>query len=346
MTDPQSPRPAAGWYPEQGQASERYWDGSAWTEQRRPLASAQQSQPPVPPMQPAYQAQQPYQQPGYQQPQQQHPGYGQQPYQPQGQPPAQPPKAGTGLATTALILGIVSIVMAFIPAVSVFAVVVALAGVIIGIIALIKKGPAKTRALIGTILSGLAFILAIVMTFVYAFLLAGAAITSIDDAISSYTPEPVPVLPTEAPSIEPSPETSTEPSPGGEELQIGVPIELVQSGGVAQITILRATYGPTTGSDFDIPASNGGYLILDVLWETSEGVTSSNPFYFDAKDANGVQGGYAIALQTPLGSGDVPVGDRSTGQVGYDIGPGPYTVTILDELLQEQARLTVEATPR
>jgi hypothetical protein len=32
---------------------------------------------------------------------------------------------------------------------------------------------------------------------------------------------------------------------------------------------------------------NGTYLLLDVLWETEAGKTSSNPFNFSAKDASG-----------------------------------------------------------
>jgi hypothetical protein len=57
----QTPNTPAGWYPEGGQ--ERWWDGNAWSDNYRPLGSAQAAQPaqPVAPgYQPAYGQPQPY----------------------------------------------------------------------------------------------------------------------------------------------------------------------------------------------------------------------------------------------------------------------------------------------
>ena len=75
----QTPNPPAGWYPESGQ--ERWWDGTAWSDNFRPLGSEQTQQPgyPATQQQPAY-GQPPYGQPAYGQPAYAQPTYGQPTY--------------------------------------------------------------------------------------------------------------------------------------------------------------------------------------------------------------------------------------------------------------------------
>lgn len=95
-------------------------------------------------------------------------------------PPAGPKK---GFAVTALVLGIVAILGSWIPFVSIGSAVIAIAGLVFGIIAIVKalNGTAggKVMAIVGTALSALAIILAIVST----ALGASAIDTAIDDAI-------------------------------------------------------------------------------------------------------------------------------------------------------------------
>jgi hypothetical protein len=61
----QTPNPPAGWYPQDNQ--ERWWDGTGWSDNFRPLGSGQLQQPGQPMVAAGYQ--QPYQQPTYGQPQ-------------------------------------------------------------------------------------------------------------------------------------------------------------------------------------------------------------------------------------------------------------------------------------
>jgi hypothetical protein len=69
----QTPQPPAGWYPQGNQ--ERWWDGTAWSDNFRPLGSEQVPQPGQPAMTAGYV------QPGYGQPAYGQPTYGQpQPY--------------------------------------------------------------------------------------------------------------------------------------------------------------------------------------------------------------------------------------------------------------------------
>lgn len=114
------------------------------------------------------------------------------------------------------------------------------------------------------------------------------------------------------------------------------------NGNVARITIVSAAYGPAASTGpFATPAKNGGYLVLDVLWETDKGETSSNPLYFKAKDADGRSANTELAIDDQLGSGEVPVGDKARGKVAFDIKPGTSTVIVTTPLLQEAARVLV-----
>jgi hypothetical protein len=102
----QTPTPPAGWYPQGDQ--ERWWDGTAWSDNIRPLGSEQTAQPPY--GQPTYPQQtypQPtYAQPAYAQPAYGQPGYGQPGYgQPgYGQPYAVQPVQQSHTARTILIV--------------------------------------------------------------------------------------------------------------------------------------------------------------------------------------------------------------------------------------------------
>jgi hypothetical protein len=114
------------------------------------------------------------------------------------------------------------------------------------------------------------------------------------------------------------------------------------NGNVARITIISATYGASiTTGPFDSPAKNGGYLTLDVLWETEKGETSSNPLYFRAKDADGRASSSELIMDDGMGSGEIPVGDKARGKIAFDIKPGASTVIVTNPILQEVARISV-----
>ncbi|WP_018762346.1 DUF4352 domain-containing protein [Arthrobacter sp. 135MFCol5.1] len=124
---------------------------------------------------------------------------------------------------------------------------------------------------------------------------------------------------------------------------VGVPFSVkMRNGNVARITVVSAvrTDSVTTGA-FATPPKNGTYLLLDVLWETESGKTSSNPLYFSAKDANGRKADMSLFADNQLGSGEVLPGDKARGNIAFDIAPGPATVMISDPLLQEAARIQI-----
>lgn len=114
------------------------------------------------------------------------------------------------------------------------------------------------------------------------------------------------------------------------------------NGNVAKITIVSATFVDAVSTNqFAPPAKNGKYLQLDVLWETEKGTTSSNPMYFDAKDAAGRKADLSIVGDGIIGSSPVAAGDKNRGFVNFDVAPGPVKVSITNPILQPVASLTV-----
>jgi hypothetical protein len=138
------------------------------------------------------------------------------------------------------------------------------------------------------------------------------------------------------PSAAPAPAAPTAPT-------VGTPFTVkMRNGDVARITIVSAVRtDAVTTTAFATPPKNGTYLLLDVLWETEAGKTSSNPLYFSAKDAGGRKADLNMFADDQLGSGDVLPGDKSRGFIAFDIAPGAATVIISDPLLQEAARIQI-----
>jgi hypothetical protein len=253
-------------------------------------------------------------------------------YQPAPAPAG--PQQSNGLGLAALIVGAVAFLFAIIPFLSFLAWLPALVAIGLGIAGLVVKNKKRAMALIGLILGVLALIVGTIVSIVS---LAGVA-TGISESIESNFPTAIPEETAEEEA--PAEEEPTEEAPA--EAEVGQPFAVdMGDGNVAQITIVSAEYTDTVSEDFATEADNGGYLLLDVLWETAEGTTTANPLYIAARDAEGREGGITVFVDDQLGSGEVPAGDRLRGNVAFDIGAGPYTVIIRDQLLQEAARINV-----
>lgn len=112
------------------------------------------------------------------------------------------------------------------------------------------------------------------------------------------------------------------------------------NGNVAKITIVSATRTDVIPGGFTQPPANGGFLVLDVLWETEIGTTSANPFYFAAQDAEGSEGEEELFIEGQTRRRSC----RRSGQ-RYDhlrhLPPGPVTVTIADPFMEEAARTEI-----
>lgn len=152
---------------------------------------------------------------------------------------------------------------------------------------------------------------------------AAAATAAVTAAPAVAAPAPVPSVPA-GPSI-------------------GAPFSVkMGNGDIAKITIVSAVRTEAVSTTaFATAAKNGSYLLLDVLWETESGKTSSNPFYFSAKDADGRKADLSLFADNQLGSGDVLPGDKTRGFIAFDIAPGASTVMISTPLMQEAARIQI-----
>jgi hypothetical protein len=82
-------------------------------------------------------------------------------------PAAPAPRGTNGFGIAALILGILAILGAAFPFVNVVSGILALAGLILGIIGLTRKGTGKGTAVAGTIISGVALIITIVASIIF-----------------------------------------------------------------------------------------------------------------------------------------------------------------------------------
>lgn len=179
---------------------------------------------------------------------------------------------------------------------------------------------------------------AIVAFFILMTAISGGQRTN-NQALPEVTASPADTAPAQpAPATPaPAPPPSAPPAAPG----VGEAVTVDQGdGNVAKVTIMGATYTQEAGR-FMGPPDNGGYLILDVLWETQTGTTKVNPLYFNAKSAEGRQGDAGLGVDGQIGAADVPAGDLLRGNVASDVGPGPWIVTVNSPGFQEVARFRV-----
>jgi len=131
------------------------------------------------------------------------------------------------------------------------------------------------------------------------------------------------------------------------EAAIGVPIRVEQESGVAELTITNPTFSTDApgGLPF-VPEGDNGYLIMDASWTTIEGETTIVAYYWMVQDPAGVDGVHFLFVDESFAEIDLPAGETVTGQIGFEIAPGPYTFIVYNEGIQEVARFTFEAEPR
>lgn len=103
-----------------------------------------------------------------------------QPQQPQfpAQYPPIPPSRGNGWGITALILGVIAVVLSFIPVVNIGGIVLGALAVIFGVIGLILRGRTKGTSIAGLVLGTVAIVIASIVLAITA-----AAVDVVDDAV-------------------------------------------------------------------------------------------------------------------------------------------------------------------
>lgn len=188
----------------------------------------------------------------------------------------------------------------------------------------------KKKAWIITIVVWLAGVIAGIVSAVLSFTLVAAAVQS------QSTPFPaVPSASQEAPL--PSQGTSSD----GNSFDV-----TMSEGNSVKITILNTGYTTEIPEMAYMKPLNGGFLLLEVSWETTAGSSFASPSGFDALDADGKEGD-RIFLDDGLGgfsSGDVAAGDVKQGVIAFDIKNGPTTVVINNDFGDKAASFTLTPT--
>ncbi|WP_078714523.1 MmpS family transport accessory protein [Agreia bicolorata] len=110
-------------------------------------------------------------------------------YQAPYAPGSPAPKQGNGLGLAALIIGILAFIGAFIPIVNYVSGVLALVGLVLGVIGLFRKGRPKGLAITGTIISLIALILSIILAITYTVGFATAIDQGIKDVQATQSAE-------------------------------------------------------------------------------------------------------------------------------------------------------------
>ncbi len=191
--------------------------------------------------------------------------------------PAARGKNGFGLA--ALIIGIVALIGAFIPVVNYVSGFIAAVGLGLGIVGLVLKNRVKGMAIAGTVTSGVALVLSIVLAIAYSVWIIGELENDLGN-VSTSSERPV----TEAPVTDEE-ETDAEAAVGSREnpAPIGTTVVLTGTDGDAyEITlgapILNATEAVVAANMFnDAPEAGFQYAMVPVT-VTYTGTATGNPW--------------------------------------------------------------------
>ncbi|MBT2586005.1 TM2 domain-containing protein [Arthrobacter sp. ISL-95] len=110
-----------------------------------------------------------------------------------------------------------------------------------------------------------------------------------------------------------------------------------------KVGVVNSLYTQEIPSMSYMKPANGGFLVLEVSWETVTGTSFAGSTNFEAYDADGKKG-EPLFLEEGLGSlpmGTVAAGEVQQGVIAFDIKNGPTTIVIADVYGEEAATFTV-----
>ncbi|MFF2843747.1 TM2 domain-containing protein [Paenarthrobacter sp. NPDC057981] len=117
----------------------------------------------------------------------------------------------------------------------------------------------------------------------------------------------------------------------------------VSSGDTVKVGIVDTLYTPEISAMPYLEPANGGFLLMEVSWQTATGTSYASATNFEAYDADGKEG-ELLFLEEKMGTfpwGDVPTGKTVQGVIGFDIKKGPTTIVVNDLDGQKAASFTL-----
>jgi hypothetical protein len=233
-----------------------------------------------------------------------------------GPPPTAPGAGGNGLAIASVIFGGVGLLLCWI----FLGGILALVGLVLGIVALVKKRGSRLLAIIGTAVSGLALVISVIVTIV-TFVAAASAIDQITESLESTSSSQAPTTAAEDDSAE----TTTENVAFGE--------TVTYDDGLAVTVSAPEAFTPgeyAAGADqaaavvFTITITNGTDANFDPTLAypsvASSGVEGSSVYDSDAsldQPSTAVPAGQSVSWRAAFSVAD-------PAQLILEISPGPF----------------------
>ena len=158
-------------------------------------------------------------------------------------------------------------------------------------------------------------------------------------AVQAGLSQPVPV----PSAVAPAPETAGGVAAGDVPGDAGAgdsTIADMGGGNTARITVGQIAYLDEF-DEFSEPAANGGFLVMEVAWETVSGSTDANPLWFEAS-VDGVPGESAYTPDGMMESATLASGEQMAGFVAFDIAQGNTLVELKNPAGETVAQFTID----
>ncbi|MDQ0769821.1 hypothetical protein QF031_002570 [Pseudarthrobacter defluvii] len=152
----------------------------------------------------------------------------------------------------------------------------------------------------------------------------------------------VPGLPT---ASQTAPAPSGGSTAGGSTAGVNSTVATVSEGNTVKIAVLDSIYTAKIPNMDYIEPKNGGFLAVEVSWETMTGTSFSSPSNFTVLDADGKEGElvYLDEKLGPLPTDEVGAGDARKGIIAFDVNNGPVQVVVFDDYGEKAATFNVTA---
>ncbi|MGO4236846.1 TM2 domain-containing protein [Pseudarthrobacter sp. YAF2] len=136
----------------------------------------------------------------------------------------------------------------------------------------------------------------------------------------------------------PSSGTSTGTSPGANSFVV-----TMSEGNTVRVGVLDSIYTAEIPGMSYLEPKNGGFLAIQVSWETVTGTSFATPSNFSVYDADGKEG-ELVYLDKEVGglqTEEVGAGDSRQGVIAFDVKQGPVKVVVNDDYGDQASSFTV-----